>query len=109
MKLQLTPQAIRLRLDDEELAHFNQSGQLTQVLALGPGRPFTYALERLPAEAAAATPQARYTADTLTVEISAAQARQLVAGEVVSLRGEVAGAGGQPLRVLVEKDLGPSH
>lgn len=109
MKLQLTPQALRLRLDEAELAAFDQAGQLSHTLALGPGQHLTYALSRLPEADPTPGPRVRYAAGTLQVELPAALARQLVAGEVVSLRGELAVIDGPALRIVVEKDLGPSH
>jgi hypothetical protein len=109
MKLQLTPQALRLRLDDAELAAFDQTGQLSHTLALGPGQHLTYALSRLPDGDPAPGFRVRYADDTLRVELPAALAQQLVAGEVVSLRGETAETDAPALRIVVEKDLGPSH
>ncbi|NML66754.1 hypothetical protein HHL22_16220 [Hymenobacter sp. RP-2-7] len=110
MKLQLTPQSLRLRLAAEEVAEFGRTGQLTQVLHLGPGAALTYALRQLPDDAPAALgPRAHFAAGMLTVEVPAALARQLVAGTTVSLKSETAGTNGQLLRILVEQDLGPSH
>lgn len=109
MKLQLTSQSLRLRLDEAELPAFNQTGQLTQALDLGSGQLLTYALHRLAADAPAEGLRVRYAADVLTVEVPATLARQLIEGATVSLRGETLGTDGQPIRILVERDLGSSH
>ena len=50
-----------------------------------------------------------YEAGTLAVEVPAGLAQQLADGTAISLKGEAHGADGQRLRILVEKDLGPSH
>ena len=115
MKLQLSPDTLRLRLASAELAEFSQTGQLTQVLDLGAGPAFTYALHRLPTTAPGepAAPagglRVRYAASALVVEVPAMLAQSLTEGTTVSLRGEARGTNGQLLRILVEQDLGPSH
>ncbi len=107
MKLQLTPQALRLRLADDEIQEFAQAGQISHTLYLS-GQGFTYTLQQLPADAPANL-HVRSEAGALIIEIPAAQARQLIDGSVVSLKGETTGTDGEQIRILVEKDLGPSH
>ena len=108
MKLQLTPHMLRLRLAEEELQTFAQAGQLSQVLHLG-SHSFGYALRQLPPEAPASGLAVRHEAGQLVVEVPAALARQLIEGNTVSLKGEVIGTDEQRIRIVVEKDLGPSH
>lgn len=108
MKLQLTPQALRLRLAEEEIQEFAQAGQLSHTLYLGPGPGLVYALRQLPPEAPGGL-RVCYEAGTLAVEVPAGLAQQLADGTAISLKGEAHGADGQRLRILVEKDLGPSH
>jgi len=108
MKLQLTPHMLRLRLAEEELQTFAQVGQLSQVLHLG-GHSFGYALRQLPPEAPALGLAVRHEAGQLVVEVPAALARQLIDGNTVSIKGEVIGTDEQRIRIVVEKDLGPSH
>lgn len=110
MKLQLSPQSLRLRLAAAELVEFGRTGQLTQVLDLGLGPAFTYVLRQLADDAPAAPgPRAHYAAGVLTIEVPPALARQLVAGTAVSLKGETTGTNEQLLRILVEQDLGASY
>jgi len=108
MKLQLTPQALRLRLAEAEIQEFARAGQLSHTLPLGSGLGLTYALRQLPLGAPGGL-GARYEAGTLAVEMPAGLAQQLVEGKSVSIKSEVVGTDGQPLRIIVEKDLGPSH
>ena len=108
MKLQLSPRMLRLRLAEEELQAFAQAGQLSHVLHLG-APSFSYVLRQLPPGAPASGLGVRHEAGSLVVEVPAALARQLTDGSAVSLKGEVIGTDGQLIRILVEKDLGPSH
>ncbi|RZK24614.1 MAG: hypothetical protein EOO56_00655 [Hymenobacter sp.] len=108
MKLQLTPQSLRLRLDETDIQNFDKNGELSHTLPLGGGPGLTYTLRPLPAAMPAAL-AVRYEAGAIVVEVPAAQAQQLIDGAVVSLKGEVKGPAGQIIRILVEKDLGPSH
>ena len=107
MKLQLTPQALRLRLADDEIQEFAQAGELSHTLHLG-GQGFTYTLRQLPPDA----PDnlgVRSEAGALIVEVPATMARQLTDGNTISLKSETVETDGQKFRILVEKDLGPSH
>lgn len=107
MKLQLTPQALRLRLADDEIQEFAQAGQLSHALHFG-GNSLIYTLQQMPAEAPGSL-RVRYESDALIVEVPAVLAHQLIDGRVVSLKSEVVGTDGQRIRIIVEKDLGPSH
>ena len=108
MKLQLTPQTLRLRLDEADIQIFNQYGELSHTLPLSGGSGLTYTLRQLPAAAPEGL-AVRYEAGAIVVEVPPALARQLIEGAVVSLKNEVKGTDGRFIRILVEKDLGPSH
>lgn len=108
MKLQLTPQSLRLRLDETDVQEFAKNGELSHTLLLGGGPGLTYTLRQLPAAAPEGL-AVRYEAGAIVVEMPAAQARQLIDGAVVSLKSETRGTDDQLIRILVEKDLGPSH
>lgn len=108
MKLQLTPQTVRLRLDEEDIQEFARASQLSHTLRLGGGQHLTYTLRQLPADAPDGL-HVRYEADTIAVELPAALARQLIEGAAISLKSELAGTDDHLIRILVEKDLGPSH
>ena len=108
MKLQLTPQSLRLRLDETDVQDFAQHGELSHTLLLGNEPGFTYTLRQLPAAAPGGL-AVRQLAGAIVVEVPADQARQLIDGTLISLKGEVSRPNGQLIRILVEKDLGPSH
>lgn len=108
MKLQLTPQSLRLRLDEADIQQFAQAGELSHMLRLSGGPDLTYTLRQLP-PAAPEGLVVRYEASAIVVEVPAALARQLIDGAVISLKSEVKGTDGQFIRILVERDLGPSH
>ncbi|MGI4832229.1 MAG: DUF7009 family protein [Janthinobacterium lividum] len=111
MKLQLTPDALRLRLSEAEVQEFAQAGQLTHTLAFGPGpgQALRYALRRLPATDPASALRAHYASGALVVEVPAALAHSWATTANIALKGVVLMAENQELRILVEKDLGPSH
>ncbi len=108
MKLQLTPQALRLRLAEAEIQEFARTGQLSHTLHLGGGQKLTYALRQLPLGAPSRL-AVRYEAETIWIDLPAAQAQQLIEGGAISVRSEGTETDGQFIRILVEKDLGPSH
>ena len=108
MKLQLTPQSLRLRLDEADIQSLAQNKELSHTLPLGGGPGLTYTLRQLPAAAPGGL-AVRYEAGAIVVEVPPALAQQLLDGSVISLKSEINGTDGQLIRILVEKDLGPSH
>lgn len=111
MKIQLSPTTIRLRLSEAEVQQFDQAGQLAHSLALGPGPAHTlsFALLRLPGADAATGPTARFEGGELRVELPETEARAWAGSGAVGMKGAVEGTDGQQIRIIVEKDLGPSH
>jgi hypothetical protein len=109
MKLQLTPDTLRLRLSEAEVQAFAQAGQLAHTLTFGLGQVLRYALRRLPAADPATGLQASYVAGELVVSVPAALAHTWASTGIIALKEVVSTTENQQLRILVEKDLGPSH
>ena len=111
MKLQLSDSTIRLRLSEEEVRQFALAGQLTQCLYIGaePGQGLRYTLARRPTAEGSNELRAHFGAGELVVEVPAAEAEAWASGGNISLKSRVVGSDGQELRILVERDLGPSH
>lgn len=111
MKVQLSSNTIRLRLSEAEVREFDQAGRLAHSLALGPGPAHTlaFALVRLPGADAATGPTARFEGGELRVELPETEARAWAGSGAVGVKGVIEGTDGQQIRILVEKDLGPSH
>jgi hypothetical protein len=101
MKLRIDSGAIRLRLKQGEVRHFAETGLLEQVLPLGPGPAFAYALK---ADAHAEALAVTYDGRRLTVLVPAAMVKGWADGEQVGLEGSCAG-----VTLLVEKDFQCLH
>jgi hypothetical protein len=111
MKLRLEENSLRLRLSEAEVAQFATTGRVAYTLVFGPAPDQTllYALERLPASAAASTVQVRYAAGLLAVEVPAALAQEWTDTEKNGFSAQIHVAESQELRILVEKDLDCHH
>lgn len=111
MKLRLEENSLRLRLSPAEVQQFASTGRVAYTIGFGPGpgQALAYSLERLPAASAATTVQVRYEAGVLAVEVPLAVARNWTDTENIGFNGRVLVAGGQELRILVEKDLDCRH
>ena len=111
MKLRLEENSLRLRLSEDEVQQFAATGRVAYTIAFGPApsQTLVYALEKLPASAAATAVQVRYEAGTLAVEVPAAVAQNWTDTENIGFRGQVLVAESQELRILVEKDLDCKH
>lgn len=110
MKLRLEDNTLRLRLSAADVQQFGQHGRVavTVPLGLGPTDQLVYALEHSPDPAAAAL-RVVYAVGTLHVQVPPALAAQWVSSDQVGFSDSVPVAGGQELRVLVEKDLDCKH
>jgi hypothetical protein len=111
MKLRLEENSVRLRLSDVEVAQFARAGRVAYTIAFGPapGQTLEYALEKLPATAAATAVQVRYAAGALAVEVPAALAQEWTNTEKNGFSAQIVVAEGRELRILVEKDLDCRH
>ncbi|MGI4736711.1 MAG: DUF7009 family protein [Janthinobacterium lividum] len=103
--------SLRLRLSGAEVAQFAATGRVAYTLAFGPAPDQTllYALERLPASAAASIVQVRYAAGLLAVEVPATLAQEWTDTEKNGFSAQIRVADDQELRILVEKDLDCRH
>ncbi|MBO3271202.1 hypothetical protein F1C16_18585 [Hymenobacter sp. NBH84] len=113
MKLRFEDNTLRLRLSEEEVATFGETGQVAShvPLAPGPDGTLTYALQRAPDNSTAAAEALRvaYLPGRLTVLVPETVAHNWVASEEISLSATLHVAEATELRILVEKDLGCRH
>jgi|SRR6476661_869586 len=115
MKLRIEDDTLRLRLSEAEVRDFAQTGRVAATVHFGSGegQHLTYALERgsepaetLPTE----TPvQVHFEAGSLTVLVPFGLAKTWVESEQNGFTHDLPLATGQPLRILVEKDLPCRH
>lgn len=104
MKVRLTADMLRIRLNQSDVDALSSSGTVGFTLPLG-GTPLRCALRT---DAAAESISASFTDDAITVTLPAGLARRWMTSEAISLEG-AAEAGEAASRVLVEKDLGCRH
>ena len=113
MKLRLEANSLRLRLSEEEVDEFAQTGHLATVVQLAPGAAgqLTYALQRAPDNSTAAAPGLRvaYLPGRLTVLVPDLVARRWTASDEISLSTDLDSDETAELRILVEKDLDCKH
>jgi hypothetical protein len=111
MKLRLEEKSLRLRLSEAEVAQFASTGRIAYTITFGPApnQTLEYALEKLPATAAADAVHVRYAAGSLVVEVPAALAQEWTATEKNGFSAQIVVAEGRELRILVEKDLDCRH
>lgn len=111
MKLRIEDNSLRLRLSDDEVAHFAQTGRVESTVQLGP-RPedqLTYALERLPEGDSAGTVRVLFVGAALEVRVPPAIAQAWVGSEQIGFSEKIKVTESQELRILVEKDLDCRH
>lgn len=111
MKLRLEENSLRLRLSEEEVTQFANTGRVAYTIAFGPtpAQTLEYALEKLPAAAEAKDVQLRYVAGALAVEVPATLAEEWTTTEKNGFSAQILVAEGRQLRILVEKDLDCRH
>jgi Family of unknown function (DUF7009) len=102
MKLRIRGDSIRIRVSQVELREYAERGQVSDTIHFGSGSALTYALET---DADAAAPRARYAPNRIAVVLPAATVQRWAASAQVSIEGEQAVGGVEPLRILVEKDF----
>jgi hypothetical protein len=102
MKLRLRGNTIRLRLSRGEVDALTRTHRVEEAVHFGGGVAFVYALV---SSAEAEGLDARFEGSRLTVIAPAKLAISWAQGEEVGMSGERALDGGEPLRILVEKDF----
>lgn len=107
MKLRIEDNSLRLRLSEEEVRLFAESGRVAAVVPLGPTATdsLTYALERAENEDF----RISYGVGALTVKVPAALASHWTSTDQNGLSATLMVAHDQPLKILVEKDLDCRH
>lgn len=106
MKLRVKDNALRLRLDQEDLAALQDTGRVEATTPFGNGVRFRYALE-VSAEVDRLTAQME--GGRIAVYVPDALAETWMQTDRVGLEAEQAIEEGAALRLLVEKDLGCRH
>ena len=101
MKLRVRGNSLRLRLGQGEVRRLVEEGFVEDRTEFGPRTPaFVYVLRVSDGTGIAAT----FEGGRITVSVPRAVARQWAAGGQVGLEGSQP-AGGEPLRILIEKDF----
>ncbi len=104
MKLRIRGNSLRLRLGQQEVAQFADTGQVTDRIRFGPApdQHLTYGLRRTADITALAVSQ---TSDRIMVLVPTDAAHAWTTTDQVSLRGSVPVDAAQELSLLVEKDF----
>ena len=105
MKVRLTADMLRIRLNQPDVDALASSGKVGFTLSLGAKNVLRCALRT---DATAEAIQASFADDTITVTLPDEQASRWMASNAVSLDGQV-NMEGAPTQILVEKDLGCQH
>jgi hypothetical protein len=101
LKLRILGNSIRLRVGKTELAELAGSGAVADAIHFGPGQTLRY---RIVADRSGSL-SARFGTGEITVTLPGSEVQSLAATDQVSIRGEQAVDGREPLSILVEKDF----
>jgi hypothetical protein len=105
MKLRCTPNSVRLRLNQKEVAQFVQAGELTERIEF-PGLEPTAFIYRLEFGSKPGSNGARFENGELTITVPGDQAQAWAnRKDEVGLYYNHEFAGGRSLRVMIEKDF----
>ena len=102
MKIRIRGNSVRVRVSKTELADFGSRGSVTDRVCFDGDSELIY---RLAVDDRAREPHADFTGRTITVRLPRSMADEWVNSDQVSLRSEQGIAGGEQLRILVEKDF----
>jgi Family of unknown function (DUF7009) len=106
VKLRIHGNALRLRLNQAEVAQFSKTGWLEEAVEFGHGASLAYGLESLSTLAA---PRAVYRNGTLRIQIPSGAASDWITTDRVGISAEQALADGKRLSILIEKDFKCIH
>jgi hypothetical protein len=104
MKVRLTEDMLRVRLDRSDVDALSSSGSVDFALSLGSGATIRCTLR---VDAVADTIHATLTGNEVAVILPADQAHRWIASDTIGLEGQVTGE--PATHILVEKDLGCRH
>jgi len=102
VKLRIRQNTLRLRLTRSEVDRLAEVGRVEEATIFSPTKRLRYALAT---DAKASDLGATFADDLVQVNVPLALAREWAASERVSLQGDAKVEGGEPLRLLVEKDF----
>jgi len=104
MKLRVKNNSVRLRLTQVEVAHFNDSGRVEEVIEFGiePHQRFIYAIE---SGAETETMRAAIENNRITILVPKAQADEWTNTARIGIEAEQEIGDGKTLRLLIEKDF----
>ncbi len=106
MKLRIHGNALRLRLNQAEVAQFSKTGFIEEAIEFGGGARLAFSLESL---SDLDTPQALYQNGWLRVQIPAARSQEWITSDLVGIGGEQLLSAGKHLSILIEKDFQCVH
>jgi len=106
VKLRISGNSLRLRLNQAEVAQFSKTGFVEDSVEFAHGASFCYALESL---SDLSSPRAAYQNGWLRIQIPSGDATEWATTDRVGVSGEQALSGGKQLSILIEKDFQCLH
>jgi hypothetical protein len=106
MKLRIHRNALRLRLNQAEVAQFSKTGWLEEVVEFGPGASLSFTLESL---SSVAGPRAVYQNGSLRIQLPREIANDWTCTDRVGISAEQPLDKGKQLAILIEKDFKCVH
>ena len=106
MKLLISGNSLRLRLNQSEVAQFSKTGFVEDSIQFAPGANFAYSLESMSSVRA---PQALYANGFLRVQVPRAESTNWACSDRVGISGDQPLESGQRLSILIEKDFQCLH
>jgi hypothetical protein len=106
MKLRIHRNALRLRLNQAEVAQFSKTGWLEEVVEFGPGASLSFTLESL---SSVASPRAVYQNGSLRIQLPREIANDWTYTDRVGISAEQPLDKGKQLAILIEKDFKCVH
>lgn len=106
MKVRMQGNALRLRLNQAEVAQFSKTGFVEDRTEFAPGVSLAYTLET---SSSLSAPQASFHDHWLRVELPAAVAKEWYTTDQVGISGDQPIDNGKALSILIEKDFQCVH
>ena len=106
MKLRLHGNALRLRLNQAEVAQFSKTGYVEETFGCVGGASLCYLLE---ARTKITSPQVVFQNGELRVQVSLTAAQEWFSSDLVGISGEQTLENGKTLSILIEKDFKCLH